>query len=49
MTGKGESIWDRFTRAGGNILDGVTGDKACDHYRRDEKDVQSMAEPGLQA
>jgi len=47
--GKGESIWDHFTRAGGNILDDATGDIACDHYRRYEKDVQLMAEIGLQA
>lgn len=47
--GKGESIWDRFTRSGGNILDNATGDIACDHYRRYEEDGQLMAGLGLQA
>ena len=30
--GKGESIWDRFCRAPGAIVDGSTGDVACDHF-----------------
>jgi len=42
--GKGESIWDRFTHAGGNIKDGSTGDVACDHYHRYRDDVALMKE-----
>lgn len=47
--GKGESIWDRFTRQPGKIFDGQTGDVACDHYHRWREDVQLMAELGLNA
>lgn len=32
--GKRESIWDRFAHTPGNILDGSSGDVACDHYHR---------------
>ncbi len=45
--GKGESIWDRFVRRPGNVLNGDTGDVACDHYHRMEDDVALMAELGL--
>ncbi len=47
--GKGESIWDTFTRTPGAIEDGSSGDIACDHYRRWESDVDLMAELGLGA
>jgi beta-glucosidase len=47
--GKGESIWDRFVREPGRILDGSTGDVACDHYRRWEEDVALMAWLGVNA
>ncbi|MCK4635092.1 MAG: family 1 glycosylhydrolase, partial [Candidatus Aenigmarchaeota archaeon] len=47
--GKGESIWDRFCHKPGNILNGDTGDVACDHYHRYEKDIEIMKELGLKA
>nr|MDW8081575.1 GH1 family beta-glucosidase [Candidatus Calescibacterium sp.] len=47
--GKGESIWDRFAHTPGKILDGTTGDVACDHYHRFAEDVALMAELGVQA
>ncbi|HUG34816.1 MAG TPA: family 1 glycosylhydrolase, partial [Anaerolineales bacterium] len=37
--GKGESIWDRFTRWEGHVLNGDTGDVACNHYHRYKDDV----------
>lgn len=37
--GKGASIWDRFTRWEGHVLDGDNGDTACDHYHRFKNDV----------
>ena len=30
--GKGESIWDRFCKTPGKILNNETGNIACDHY-----------------
>jgi beta-glucosidase len=57
--GKGESIWDRFSHAPGNIHDKIrqgngltvtsTGDIACDHYHRWQEDVDLMHQIGIQA
>lgn len=47
--GRGESIWDRFTRTPGKIIDNSTGDVACDHYHRWREDIALMKELGLQA
>jgi beta-glucosidase len=47
--GRGESIWDRFSRTPGRIHDGTTGDVACDHFHRWKNDVALMAELGLRA
>ncbi|MCJ7512534.1 MAG: GH1 family beta-glucosidase [Anaerolineales bacterium] len=47
--GKGESIWDRFSHAPGNVVNGDTGDVACDHYHRWREDVALMKALGLKA
>src|SRR5215212_5310943 len=47
--GRGESIWDRFSRTPGKVRDGDTGDVACDHYHRWPEDVALMRELGLGA
>ena len=47
--GRGPSIWDTFSHTPGRILDGTTGDRACDHYHRVAEDVALMAELGLPA
>lgn len=47
--GRGESIWDRFSRTPGKVRDGDTGDVACDHYHRMPEDVALMKELGLGA
>jgi beta-glucosidase len=47
--GKGESIWDRFTHRPHTILNGDTGDVACDHYHRMTEDVALMKELRLKA
>ena len=45
--GKGESIWDRFCRVPGKVLDGHTLDEACDHYHRYEEDFALMGSLGI--
>ena len=47
--GAGASIWHRFAHSPGRVLNGDTGDIACDHYRRWSSDVDLMKELGLQA
>ncbi len=46
--GKGESIWDRFSHTPGHVVNGDTGDVACDHYHRWRDDIALMKELGLQ-
>lgn len=45
--GKGESVWDRFSSMPGRIIDGSTGETACDHYHRYMEDIRLMKELGL--
>ena len=45
--GKGESIWDRFSRTPGKVHDDDTLDVACDHYNRFDDDFALMASLGL--
>ncbi|NMR31155.1 GH1 family beta-glucosidase [Crystallibacter degradans] len=40
--GRGDSIWDTFCRLPGAVVDGHTGDEACDHYHRYQEDVALM-------
>lgn len=47
--GAGASIWHRFTHTPGTILNGDTGDTACDHYHRWRQDIALMRELGLKA
>ena len=47
--GRGESIWDRFCHTPGRVANGDTGDVACDHYHRFERDLDLIAELGLDA
>ena len=47
--GRGESIWDRFCAAPGNVVGGESGAVACDHYRRWREDVRLMSELELDA
>ncbi|GEP35304.1 beta-glucosidase [Nocardioides szechwanensis] len=44
--GKGPSIWDTFAHTPGKIIDGSTGDVACDHYHRHDEDVALMKQLG---
>ncbi len=45
--GKGESIWDRFVRLPNRILNGDSGDEACNHYHNMPADVALMKELGI--
>lgn len=47
--GKGESVWDVFCHEPGKIMEGHTGDVACDHYHRYKEDVKLMKELGFKA
>lgn len=47
--GKGPSIWDTFCHQGGNIIDGGTGDVACDHYHRYRADVDLISSLNVDA
>lgn len=45
--GRGRSIWDTFSATAGKVLNGDTGEPACDHYHRYREDVALMSELGL--
>lgn len=47
--GRGPSIWDVFSHTPGAIINGDTGDVACDHYHRWESDLDIAEGIGLQA
>jgi beta-glucosidase len=47
--GAGPSIWQRFAHTPGMMVNGDTGDVACDHYNRMESDVDLMKQLGLKA
>ena len=45
--GRGRSIWDTFSHTPGKVLNGDTGDTACDHYHRLEEDLDLLQELGV--
>ena len=47
--GRGPSIWDTFSNTPGRVLEGDTGDVACDHYHRWREDLDLMVELGIDA
>lgn len=47
--GRGPSIWDTFSKTPGKVVNGDTGDIACDHYHRFEEDIKIMKELGVDA
>ncbi|MGJ4854475.1 GH1 family beta-glucosidase [Labrys sp. La1] len=49
LDGKSESIWDRFCRKPGVIVDASSGEVACDHYHLWRKDIAVMKQLGLDA
>ncbi|HVR32666.1 MAG TPA: GH1 family beta-glucosidase [Acidimicrobiia bacterium] len=49
VDGRGESIWDRFSKTPGKVHGDDTGDVACDHYHRMAEDVALIANLGVDA
>jgi beta-glucosidase len=47
--GRADSIWDTFSHTPGAVVDGDTGDIACDHYHRYLSDVALMKRLGIQS
>lgn len=47
--GRGPAIWDSFTATPGNIVDGSTGETACDHYGRLAGDLDLVRDGGFGA
>ena len=47
--GRSESVWGRFCRIPGRVMNGDTGDVACDHYHRWRDDIRIMQDLGLTA
>ncbi|MEO6200533.1 MAG: GH1 family beta-glucosidase [Cryobacterium sp.] len=46
--GRTDSIWDAFSRVPGAVINGESGENACDHYHRYPADVALMKNLGLQ-
>lgn len=49
VDGRGPSIWDGYCKVPGHIVNGDTGDTACDHYHRYGEDIALMRQLGIQA
>ncbi|MHA7305465.1 GH1 family beta-glucosidase [Arthrobacter sp. TMN-49] len=47
--GRGPSSWDAFVAEPGRIVNGDTGNVACDHYHRYQEDTDLMKELGVDA
>jgi beta-glucosidase len=47
--GRARSVWDDFVRRPYRVVDGSTGDVACDHYHRMPEDVDLMRSLGIGA
>ena len=47
--GRSPSIWDTFCAAPGKVLNGDSGEVACDHYHRLESDLDLIAALGVNA
>ncbi len=47
--GRKPSIWDTFCRTPGKVVNGDTGDVACDHYNRYKEDVALLSQYGVDA
>lgn len=48
IDGRSDSIWDVFSRTPGNIINGDTPERGCDHYHRWQEDLDLMSDLSLQ-
>jgi lactase-phlorizin hydrolase len=46
--GRGQSIWDTFSKTPGKVKNGDTGDVACDSYHQYPKDTELLKQLGVQ-
>lgn len=49
IDGKGESIWDIYSKTAGNTFKNTTGEVAIDFYHKYKEDIALMKEMGLKA
>ena len=49
VDGRGTCIWDTFSKTQGKVVNGDTGDTACDHYNRFIEDIAIMKDLGVSA
>lgn len=47
--GRSDSIWDTFCKVPGAVVNGETGDVACDHYHRYKDDIELLSKLGVDA
>jgi len=47
--GRSKSIWDTFCEIPGNVMNGDTGDQACDYYHRWKEDLALIHDLGTDA
>ena len=47
--GKGENIWDVWTRVPGNVIDGSDGTIACDSYNQYYTDIKILEQMGVKS
>lgn len=45
--GRQPSVWDTFSATPGRVLNGDTGEVACDHFHRYQDDIKLMASQGI--
>lgn len=49
VSGRGACNWDEFSNIPGKVVDGATGEPACDHVNRLEEDLDRLAWLGVDA
>jgi beta-glucosidase len=49
VDGRGETVWDRFSHAPGNVKGAYTGDVACDDYHRFPEDIAFMKQMNMRS